>query len=267
MFGIRARFYENDPEIYRSVPYELIITAPSIFKHVRELLRRFGRELSAEKRRYVRFVLKQMVGRKTYSFVGTEHEAGGIRSDPHVQALLSLNVEDLKTYTAALSIRASSNFVPVIRMPTHVNTINGELIQLENTARDARTKSDRTVKLNKLARQVSTKLAEGIPDWVFDRIRTFSKIKLISDAPLEWLDIDGFPLAVTTDVSRIPTTPGNLFFSHSVVAETVGLTLANFEEVLVIRAFDENDRLKRVLTKIVEMFKKSFGRPDDGSIR
>jgi hypothetical protein len=261
MLAIRASFYEADADIYRSVPYELIITAPSVLKHVREILRRFGRELSAEKRRHLRFVLRQMIGRRTYSFVGTEHDAGGMRSDQDVQGLLSVNVEDLRAYTAALSIRASSNFVPVIRLPTHVNNVHGELIQLENTARDAGSKSDRVAKLNKLARQVSVKLAEGIPEWIFDRMRTFSKIKFISDAPLEWLQMDGFPLAITADVSRIPTTPGNLFFLHSVVASTVDLTMAHFEDVLVIRAFNQNDPLRRVLTGIVEMFRKSFERP------
>ena len=202
-----------------------------------------------------------MVGRRTYSFVGDEREAGGMRSDPHVQGVLSINVEDLIAYTAALSIRASSNFVPVIRLPTHVNNVHGELVQLESTARNANSKSDRTAKLNKLARQLSLKLAEGIPKWVFDRMRTFSKVKLISDAPLEWLEMDGFPLAVTADVSRIPTTPGNQFFLHSVVAATVDLSMANFEEVLVIRAFKQNDPLKRVLTAIVEVFRVSFERP------
>jgi len=261
MFGVRASFYEEDTDIYRSVPYELIVTAPSILKHIRELLRRFGRDLSAEKRRHVRFVLRQMIGRRTYSFVGDEREAGGMRTDPHVQGLLSINVDDLIAYTAALSIRASSNFVPVIRLPTHVNNLYGELVQLENTARNANSKSDRSAKLNKLARQLSMKLAEGIPEWIFDRMRTFSKVKLISDAPLEWLQMDGFPLAVTADVSRIPTTPGNQFFLHSVVAAMVDLTMANFEEVLVIRAFKQNDPLKRVLTAIVEVFRESFERP------
>lgn len=260
MFGARVSFYEEDSEIYRYVPYELIVTAPSILKQIRNL-RNFGRHHTAEKRRHVRFVLKQMIGRRTYSFVGTEREAGGMRSDPHVQGLLSINVEDLRAYTAALGIRASSNFVPVIRLPTHVNNVYGELVQLENTARNANLKSDRVAKLNKLARQVSMKLAEGIPEWVFDRMRTFSKVKLISDAPLEWLQMDGFPLTVNADVSRIPTTPGNLFFMHSAVAATLDLSMATFEEVLVIRAFKHDDPLKRVLTAIVELFKKSFERP------
>jgi hypothetical protein len=258
MFGIRASFYEGDPDIYRSVPYELIVTAPSILKHIRELLRNLGRDLSPEKRRRVRFVLRQMIGRRTYPFLGTVAEVEGMRNDPHMQGLLSINSEDLRAYTAALSIRASSNFVPVIRLPTHVNNVQAELVQLENTARAATSKSDRVAKLNKLARQVSMKLAEGIPEWVFDRMRTFSKIKLLSDAPLEWLQMDGFPLAVTADVSRIPTTPGNLFFLHSVVAATLDLTMASFDEVLVIRAFKQNDRIKRVLTVIVEALRKSF---------
>lgn len=258
MLGIRASFYSEDAEIYRSSPYELIITAPSILKHIRGALRRFGRDLSVEKRRHLRFVLRQMIGRKTYSFVGTPREAGGMRTDPDVQGLLSMNVEDLRAYTAALSIRASSHFVPVIRLPTHVNNVQGELIQLENTARAANTRHDRAAKLSKIARSVSTKLAEGIPNWVFDRMRTFSKIKLISDAPLEWLDIGGIPLAVTADVSRIPTTPGNLFFLHSVVSPTLDLTLAHFSEVLVIRAFNQHDPLKRILSATVEAFRKSF---------
>jgi hypothetical protein len=59
-----------------------------------------------------------------------EPEVASILDDPHVQALLKGNQEDLRIYTAALSIRASSNFVPVIRLPTAVNNVYGELIQL-----------------------------------------------------------------------------------------------------------------------------------------
>jgi hypothetical protein len=261
MCGIRTSFYEEDPEIYRSVPYELIVTSPSILKHIRALIRNLGRDLSPEERRHIRFVLRQMIGRGTYPFVGTPREVEGMRNDPHVQGLLSINSEDLRAYTAALSIRASSNFVPVIRLPTHVNNVRGELVQLEVTARDATSKSDRVAKLNKLARQVSMKLAEGVPEWVFDRMRTFSKIKLLSDAPLEWLQMDGFPLATTADISRIPTTPGNLFFLHSVVASTLDLTLKHFAEVLVIRAFKQEDPVKRILTFMVEAFRKSFREP------
>ena len=54
-----------------------------------------------------------------------------------------------------------------------------------------------------------------------------------------------FLLAVTANVSRIPTTPGNQFFLHSVVAATVDLEYGEFRRSTVIKAFKENDPLKR----------------------
>src|SRR5882762_1222185 len=39
-------------------------------------------------------------------------------------------------------------------------------------------------------------------------------ITVISDAPLEWLRIDGLPLMIRHEMSRICTTPGNLMLQQ-----------------------------------------------------
>lgn len=258
MMHARSSTYSEDRDIAWSAGYELILTSPSISKQVRLILKRFGRELDAEKRRQVRFVLRQMIGRTTYPFVGPESEAGGIRDDPHVQALTMINLKDLEVYTAALSIRASSNFVPVIRLPTAVNNVHGELIQLEKTARAEGPTPRRREKLSRIAKTISEKLVDGIPDWILDAIRASPRIKLIADAPLEWMNVDGFPLALKAEVSRIPTTPGNLFFWHSVVVATANLTMADFEDILVIRTLDKKDPLRHILSKSIEIMSTGF---------
>jgi hypothetical protein len=258
MLNARASLYSEHRDIAWSAGYELILTAPSILKHLRVILKRFGRNLEAEKRRQVRFVLRQMIGRKTYPFAGAAHEAAGILSDRHVQALASVNLKDLEVYTAALSIRTSSNFVPVIRLPTAVNNVHGELIQLENTARAEGFTPRRREKLSRIAKTISEKLADGIPDWMLEAIRACLRIKLVSDAPLEWMSVDGFPLALKAEISRIPTTPGNLFFRHSVIVPTVHLSLADFENILIVRAFDKEDRLKNVLSQSMEIMRSDF---------
>jgi len=258
MLNHRAAVYSEDRDIAWSAGYELILTSPAILKHFRLLLKGFGRELDAQKRRQVRVVLRQMIGRETYPFMVEEPEAEGILEDPHIKALLRGNLEDARIYTAALSIRASSNFVPVLRLPTAVNNVYGESIQLENTARAEGPTPRRREKLSKIARTISEKLADGLPDWMLKTIGQSPRIKLIADAPLEWMSIDGFPLALNAEVSRIPTTPGNLFFWQSVVVDTVNLTIADFEDILIVRALKQDDPLRNILYESIEVMRSGF---------
>lgn len=259
----RGLILKEMPFVRQVSPYDLVLTSPSILKRWRATLGKLRRDLPAEKRRNIRFALRQLIGRPTYSIVGEASEAEQAFGDEHVQALLAMNKQDLDAYTAALSIRASSHFVPVLRLPTSVNNVRGELVQLEKTARAEGPTPRRAGKLSRLARQLSAKLVEGLPEWVLEHVRTSAGIKLISDAPLEWMSVDGFPLALRADVSRIPTTPGNMFFHQTVVAPTLSLSLQDFDEILIIRAFRKNDPIRHVLTEAVETYRTAFpeGKP------
>jgi hypothetical protein len=258
----RRSVFKEKPEAENIAPCDLILTAPSVVKQWRKL-QSLWEDLPKEERRQVQFYIKQIVGRKTFKIVGDSRDAVGAVTNPRVMALNHLHVNDLEAYTAALCVRASASFAPVVRLPTSVNNVHGELIQLEKTAAANNPSAKQAFKLSKLAKQVSLKLTEDLPEWVIDRIRESKKIKLIADAPLEWISVDGVPLTLQANVSRIPTTPGNLFFHKTVVSPVMPFRKSQLDEILVLRAFRKDDRIRNHLTVALEHYRKVFveGKP------
>jgi hypothetical protein len=239
-------------------PYGLVLTSPAVLKRWRGIIKNFGSNLGRDEKRQVGWVLRQIIGRSTYRFLGTEIEAAGFLHSEPVKAVVASNRQDLEVYTAALSVRAGTDFVPTIRLPTAVNNVFAEVRQLENTARNEWPTPRRTAKLSKWAKRLSLKLVEDIPESVIRRIQHPAGVKLISDSPLEWLNIDGFPLALHTELSRIPVTPGNLFFQQTAIISPLALSPQDFDEVLIIRAFSPTDHLREYLTSSVKTYEPSF---------
>lgn len=225
-------------------PFNLILTAPAVMKHWKSLRQRFT-ELSPVDRMLLRFIIGQIRSRDTFPTVTTGETVQRLLATPVAQAVLQLHAEELATYTSALAIRASGQAVPTIRIPTSVNETREDLERLAGTARG--TGAHRTQKLSRLARRISTDLASGLPAWVFDELRKSHSIKLVADAPLEWLMVDGLPLMMRSYVSRIPVTPGNLSFGLCASAPELVIAASSFNEVLVVKAVSESDPVSRML--------------------
>ncbi len=71
--------------------------------------------------------------------------------------------------------------------------------------------------------------------------RSTAGIKIVAEAPLEWLPVDGLPLGIRFDVSRINTTPGNLFIEQIRPPMTQHITPDAFRDYLVLSMFDDGD--------------------------
>lgn len=68
-------------------------------------------------------------------------------------------------------------------------------------------------------------------------------VKAISDLPIEWIDMDGLPLCVACNYSRVPITPGNGLVGH---ANTMNREYTLTEEntkVLLINTLSKEDNL------------------------
>lgn len=104
-------------------------------------------------------------------------------------------------------------------------------------------------KQNRLFRRISNRLAEAVPkEFLTDIERDGNRIKLIANAPLEWLPVRGLPLMIRHEVSRIPTTPGNATSMQTVMSREIGATSAAFNEILVVRSFEPGDRVREMLS-------------------
>jgi CHAT domain len=79
-------------------------------------------------------------------------------------------------------------------------------------------------------------------------------VKIIGDAPLEWLPVDGLPLCLRFDVSRINATPGGLTFGELTNQSPIYLEAESFRDALIISAFDADDPIREHVRTAVEFF-------------
>jgi hypothetical protein len=238
---------------------DLILTVPGVVKSWSEPNRLKRRQPGdAEEIKRVDRILRQIAARDTYSFqlpVNDTHDSKGeieaIASSPAMGFIMASNRGDLAVYTSVLAVRAASSFVPVIRLPPSPNGARQELNQLAAARRQHG--EGKAHKLNRLAQSLSERLSRGVPDWVLERLLLSKRIKLISDAPLEWMNVKGLPLMLRADVSRIPVTPGNLFVAEAVVGSELRIEATQFQKVLILRSFEDGDPLRNVLKRAVDV--------------
>jgi hypothetical protein len=152
---------------------------------------------------------------------------------------MRLRASELRLNTDVMCALTASEFSACVRLP---NEINRTLGSVRNFAEHYRSNEVRPRKRLLAFRQVQARLAEAVPKEFFDLIkRSETGIRVVSDAHLEWLDIDGLPLVIRKNCSRIPVTPGNLFVDHLASKGLIRLSPEDFKSVLVISALQRDD--------------------------
>ncbi|MBY3330373.1 CHAT domain-containing protein [Rhizobium laguerreae] len=155
--------------------------------------------------------------------------------------------DELFTQTLGVGLLAAQTTSPVVRMSPAVNHVFPALSSYARNIRASGFEARR--KSNRLFANIQQQLQAALGD---DRIeflsRTTGPVKIVSDAPIEWLPVGNLPLSFARDCSRIPVTPGNLFMGQLVPREPMSLPPEALCDVLVVTSFKEDDRLKNMLS-------------------
>lgn len=232
----------------------LIVTAPSLYRHFYRIS--FSDKQSSQEADWKTFrkIFKLLSKQTGYSFEIKQEELQEIVKTKLARSILSFRTHEIMAYTAAVAIKACNNFSPVIRLPPVVNTFHSDLESLAGCSRGNAPSNYKSFKLNKIMRRIENKLSLAIDSSFIEFIdQQYNQVKLISDAPLEWMPIRGLPLMLRYDVSRIPTTPGNLFFRLATYGKQIILPQSAFDEILVIRSFQDGDPIKYLLQESIEI--------------
>jgi hypothetical protein len=246
--------------------WDYIISVPSVhWTHYRSSLAGSGRETS-EVHRAFRIAYKACVRQKSY-FDSYELEdqqcAAQLFDSAAFRSVIQLRSDDQRCYTAALSLLASSTLAPVLRLEPKLNQVRGDLKMLAISAR-AQAGGDPQLKQSRLVRGIGAKMSSLIDSAFLRRIEQkadggrIAGLKLVADLPLEWLPLSGVPLMLRYDVSRIPVLPGNILIQQCAHPPML-MSAAAFKDVLVVRSFAPDDRLKPVLE---QSFKRAYARLD-----
>lgn len=159
---------------------------------------------------------------------------------------------ELKLQNFAVGMRAASTLAATIRLPGQVNRISGVVGQL---ARHLRHYDENLpdVKTARVFKVVQDALRDSIPEPHMAFLEgAQSGVKIIADAPLEWMPVGNLPLGIKFDVSRINATPGNTLIEQLRPRPPTHIRSEAFKRYLVVSMFDDNDGIAHHIRRGLE---------------
>lgn len=245
--------------IYRQTP-DLNLYAPGIYPDFFDM--GHPPDMSREDQRLfdnARKVLKQQSG---YNFTMTSeyqqsamltvNSNGEVKPNPH--PLLMLRAEEINFGTNVMSVLAASEFSAVVRLPNDINRTSGAV---RNFAEHYRSDAPTSRKRLRAFQQIQDRLALAFPNEFYELIRrSKTGVRVVSDAHLEWLNIDGLPLMMRKTCTRLPVTPGNLFVSESGPQPIIHLTPKSLRKVLLLDALEPSDPIAGIFNIAMSGFEK-----------
>lgn len=164
-------------------------------------------------------------------------------ADDEWKAAIRERQVELATQTYGIGLMAAQSCSAVIRLRQGVNHVFQLFSEYARSIRADNPYARR--KAPQLLRRAQDALARAVGSERIDLIKECGgPVKIVSDAPLELLPIDGLPLAMRYDTSRINATPGNLLMGQLISRLPVTILHDDLTHVLVISAFSPGDRLR-----------------------
>lgn len=142
-----------------------------------------------------------------------------------------------------VSLRCASFVTPNIKLSIANSEVVSKLVVLGNCGRSADQK-----KISKIFSSLLNELNSKTDDW-YDYLdaKYYSKIKLVSNLPLEWSIHNDLPLMIRHEVSRIPVSPGYISTKLLTDTENLILTPEQLCTVKIISSFKEEDPIRNDL--------------------
>jgi len=241
--GFPRAFLANPPRP------DIILFAPAMYRHV--LRAKFLPDASVPGAAEAARLLIRQTG---YAI----HTSGPVIADAMSGAgriIFELRTRELVMQSAAVGMRAASTVAATLRLPPQVNRIAGVIRQLAIHLRSNPAASHKTRRVFGL---VQAALRTAVDERLLTLIQgTQTGIKIVADALLEWLPVQGLPLGLRYDVSRINATPGGLTFGELINSIPIYLRPEAFSEVLVLSAFDADDPIKDHLRDTLQKFDRN----------
>lgn len=257
----RKRIGERAANQYFRRPPSVSLFAPAIYPHFHEIGLVDAPFSTKEKKRFlaVRHALQRQSG---YEFdANTEAQAEALLGakldqEPNPHPMLLERAAELNLAAECVSTLTASEVSAVIWLPNAVNRTSGQVRQFAQQYHAKRT-TER--KRRDGFRKVQSAITESVPEEFHEFVEEAEDgIRLIADAHLEWMNVRGLPLCVQKDVTRIPVTPGNLFIEQVSPQQYLHLSMSDFEEILILSALQDNDRISQFFDIAIGCFEPYF---------
>jgi hypothetical protein len=225
-----------DPEVY--------LAEPALFRHA---YRRVGGDRAAQQ------VMRLFQTQTGFLAQATTALPKALQSSPLARALLGIRISELETFTLGVGLTAAQTCSAVLRMSPGVNRVFPALSAFARSVRSEKYEHSR--KAFRLFKNIQQQLANTVTEekLTFIKEEVTGPIKIIADAPLEWLPVGNLPLLMRHQCSRINATPGNLLMGLLAKREVITVPPEVLQDVLIVSAFDPADRLRNTLSQALDI--------------
>ncbi len=243
------------------VKNDAIIYCPSIFALLYKTNSRLWEDLYRKLKKSSRNFLKQIIIRNkgygnSWNIVIDSEENFNPYKDEIIGPLLQERQAELRLFTNIVSIVAVNQFCPAIRLPNSVMLHHDSLKNIADLIKNANKKNIRV--LNKKISAYSEALKNDIgTDLINTSLIDKDKLFAICDFPIEWISLNGFPLMFTHEISRVCSTPGNLFAQMVLSGQRMLIPYKAFKNILILRSFKDNDPVREHLKFSVDQFDRT----------
>ncbi|HET9639344.1 MAG TPA: CHAT domain-containing protein [Allosphingosinicella sp.] len=219
------------------------LVSPSL---LHDFKRRIDMERVPERERpAVRDLIRMLERQQLFGVPITEERLKRLDESEVAQGLKATRNLEAKLFAAAVGAAAAGTMASVYRLPPGLGRVRGAVRHFADNARaEAETSPS---KVARLFADIQDQLKSNVAPEILERVAHSTwGVKAVTDTPLEWLPVDGLPLSLYRDLSRIPATPGNLTVMLLARHEPIRIPVADFSEILVISAFEEGDRFDQI---------------------
>lgn len=199
-------------------------------------------------------IMRIFINSPTYLVHAEEGELKEFFGNAMGQALMAIRRAEMQLYSAILTRISAESLLPTLRLIPYADRAWGPLKQLADCARIEGPHKQRKLRRMLLGSQVA--LEAGLDDQFSNRLQLLGNsvqgIKLATDLPLEWIRIQGVPMMLRHECSRIPLVPSSLGYAIATDQDPVLIPPSVLTDVLIIRSFAENDRIRSVLEQALQ---------------
>lgn len=218
----------------------LILTEPALFRHM------YARPENRAEWRQLHQILRVLQTQRGHLANVDEKVFGLLQTEGSHQTLLYTRQWELDAHTLGVGLHAAQTCSAVVRLSPAVNHVFPSLSAYARNIRSANAHARR--KARRLFGAIQHQLVDAIGAARLELIKKSERsVKIVADAPIEWLPVGNLPLGLRFDCSRINATPGNLMMGLLTAPDVVTLPIEAVQKVLVLSCFAPDDPIRAIL--------------------
>jgi hypothetical protein len=229
---------------------EVYLAEPALFRHA---YRRVGPGRIGD--RAAKQVMRLFQTQTGFLAQATTELPKALQSSSLAGDLVAIRMSELRTFALGVGLAAAQTGSAVLRMSPGVNRVFPALSAFARSVRSE--KYEHRHKAFRLYQNIQDQLSEAVgkEKLTFIEEEVNGPIKIVADAPLEWLPVGNLPLLIRHECSRINATPGNLLMGLLAQREVITVLPEVLQDVLIVSAFDPADSLRNMLSQALEILR------------